>query len=116
MTRALVAVAALLAVAAGTAQAKKPTKRTFTGNVQLTQVSTWDETYQDYDQAASCSRTVRRNGTQNVTLANKSFKVTIKRVQGLYTVLVPSTARMAGTRDRQRTTAYVGAEGQSTGA
>src|SRR3954468_1993097 len=112
MTRALVVLVAVLAVSAGTAQAKKPTKRTFTGSVQLTQVSSWDETYQDYDQAASCSRTVHRNGTQNVTLANPRFKVTVKRVQGLYTFLVPSAARMLGTVDRQRPMAYVGDEGQ----
>jgi hypothetical protein len=37
-------------------QARTPTKRTFTGSVQLTQVSTWDETYQDYDPALSLSR------------------------------------------------------------
>ena len=115
MARALVVFAALLAVAACTAQAKKPTKRTFTGRVQLTQVSTWDETYQDYDQAASCSRTVHRNGTQNVTLANQRFKVKVMRLHGLYTFTVPSSARMSGTVDRQRTMAYVGDDGQCTG-
>src|SRR2546423_14939718 len=115
MARVLVVIVALLAVAAGTAQARTPTKRTFNGSVQLTQVSTWDETYQDYDQAASCSRTVHRNGTQNVTLANQRFRVSVKRSQGLYTFRVPSSARMSGTVDRQRTMAYVGDDGQCTG-
>jgi hypothetical protein len=115
MARALVALVALLAVAAGPAQARKITKRSFTGSVQVTQASTWDETYQDYDQAASCSRTVHRNGTQKVTLANQHFRVTVKRAQGLWTFLVPSSARVSGTVDRQRTMAYVGDDGQCTG-
>jgi hypothetical protein len=96
--------------------AKSPKSGRFTGKLTVTQVSSWDETVQEYDSAASCDRMIRRVGTQNVSLAASGFRVKVQRVSGgIWNFVVPDSAKVSGTVDRERTASYVGDDGNCTG-